>query len=54
MGVPRGVTGIPLVVPVAITGALVAGSALLGLVTGGVSARLALRASPAGAMRDAT
>jgi putative ABC transport system permease protein len=54
MGVPRGVTGIPLVVPVAITGALGAGSALLGLVAGGVSARLALRASPAGAMRDAT
>jgi putative ABC transport system permease protein len=51
MGVPQGVRGIPLVVPVAITLALPAGAAILALMAGAVTARLALRASPAQALR---
>jgi hypothetical protein len=51
MGVPEGVRGIPLVVPVAITFALPAGAAILALMAGAVTARLALRASPAQALR---
>ena len=46
VGVPDGVRGIPLVIPVAVTGGLLAGTALLGLAAGAVSARVALRASP--------
>ena len=46
VGVPDGVRGIPLVIPVAVTGGLLAGTALLGLAAGVVSARIALRASP--------
>ena len=45
-GVPDGVRGIPLVIPVAVTGGLLAGTALLGLAAGAVSARIALRGSP--------
>ena len=46
VGVPDGVRGIPLVVPAAITGGLLAGTVLLGLAAGAVSARIALRGSP--------
>ena len=51
IGVPEGVRGIPLVVPAAITAALLAGSAVLALAAGVVTARIALRATPASAMR---
>jgi putative ABC transport system permease protein len=47
MGVPRGVDGIDLVVPAALLAAMAGGAAVLGLAAGAVSARLALRASPA-------
>ena len=50
-GVPNGVRGIPLVVPAAVIGGLLAGTVALGLAAGAVTARLALRASPASAMR---
>ena len=46
IGVPDGVRGIPLVVPLAVTAGLLAGTALLGLAAGAVSARIALRGSP--------
>ena len=51
LGVPDGVRGIPLVVPAAITAGLLAGTLILAVATGAVSTRLALRASPAAAMR---
>jgi hypothetical protein len=51
MGVPHGVRGIPLIVPAAVAGSLAAGAAALGLAPGAVTTRLALRASPAAAMR---
>ena len=41
----------PLAVPVAITAGLLGGAALLALAAGAVTARFALRASPAAAMR---
>ena len=50
-GVPRGLTGFPLVVPLDLTAGLAAGAALLGLLAAIVATRLALRASPAEAMR---
>ena len=50
-GVPRGLTGFPLVVPLELTGGLAAGAAVLGLLAAAVTTRLALRASPAEAMR---
>ena len=50
-GVPRGVTGMPVAVPVALTAGLLGGAIVLGLLAGVVTARLALRASPAAAMR---
>jgi putative ABC transport system permease protein len=50
-GVPRGPTGLPLSVPLDLTGGLTAGAALLGLLAAAVTARLALRASPVEAMR---
>jgi putative ABC transport system permease protein len=50
-GVPRGVSGVPLAVPVLLTAGLAGGAALLGLAAGAVTARLALRATPAEAMR---
>jgi ABC-type antimicrobial peptide transport system permease subunit len=50
-GVPRGLTGFPLVVPPELTGGLVAGAAVLGLLAAAVTTRLALRASPVEAMR---
>ena len=50
-GVPRGVTGVPLAVPATLIGGLLAGTAVLGLLAGVVTSRLALRASPAEAMR---
>ena len=50
-GVPRGLTGVPLVVPLELTGGLAAGAAILGLLAAAVTTRLALRASPAEAMR---
>jgi putative ABC transport system permease protein len=50
-GVPRGLTGLPLSVPLDLTGGLMAGAALLGLLAAAVTARIALRASPADAMR---
>ena len=50
-GVPRGLTGFPLVVPLELTGGLAAGAAILGLLAAAVTTRLALRASPAEAMR---
>ena len=51
IGVPNGIRGIPLIVPVAAVGGLLMGTVGLGLATGAVAARLALRASPASAMR---
>ena len=51
-GVPRGVTGFPLVVPTQLAGGLVAGTAVLGLLAAAVATRLALRASPAEALRS--
>jgi putative ABC transport system permease protein len=50
-GVPRGLTGLPLSVPLEVTGGLTAGAAFLGVLTAAVTARLALRASPVEAMR---
>ena len=50
-GVPLGLTGIPLSVPVTLVAAVTAGAAALGLLAALVSTRLALRASPAAAMR---
>jgi putative ABC transport system permease protein len=50
-GVPAGVRGFPLVVPVTVIGGLLGGTAVLGLAAAAVSGRLALRASPAAAMR---
>jgi putative ABC transport system permease protein len=50
-GVPRGLTGFPLVVPVGLTVGLAAGAAVLGLLAATVTAQLALRASPAEGMR---
>ena len=50
-GVPDGVRGIPLVVPAAVMSGLLAGILILAVATGAVSTRLALRASPAAAMR---
>ena len=50
-GVPRGLTGFPLVVPLGLTVGLAAGAAVLGLLAACVTAQLALRASPAEAMR---
>jgi putative ABC transport system permease protein len=51
MGVPQGVRGIVLIVPLAGAGALLAGTAALALAAGLVTARIALRATPASAMR---
>jgi len=51
MGVPQGVRGIDLVVPVAGAGGLLAGTVALALAAGLVTARIALRATPAAAMR---
>ena len=50
-GVPRGITGVPLDVPLPLVGALATGAALLGLLTTVIITRSALRASPAEAMR---
>jgi putative ABC transport system permease protein len=50
-GVPAGVRGFPLVVPVTVIVGLLGGTAVLGLAAAAVSGRLALRASPAAAMR---
>ena len=50
-GVPRGITGVPLDVPLPLIGALGTGAAMLGLLAAAVTTRLALRASPAEAMR---
>ena len=52
LGVPDGVRGIPLVVPAAVAAGLLAGILILAVATGAVSTRLALRASPAAAMRS--
>jgi putative ABC transport system permease protein len=51
VGVPQGVRGIPRVVPPELAGGLPAGAALLGLLAAAVTARLALRATPATALR---
>ena len=50
-GVPRGLTGFPLVVPPALTVGLATGAVVLGLLAASVTTRLALRASPLEAMR---
>src|SRR3954469_16912110 len=50
-GVPRGLTGFGLAVPLELTGEFAAGAAVLGLLAAAVTTRLALRASPAEAMR---
>ena len=50
-GVPRSLTGVPIAVPVGMTAGLVGGAIALGLMAAVVTARLALRASPAEAMR---
>ena len=51
MGVPDGVTGVPLSVPVLLAGGALAAVAVLTLGAGAVTARLALRVPPAAAMR---
>jgi putative ABC transport system permease protein len=50
-GVPRGLSGVPIAVPLQLVTALAAGAAGLGLLAAVVTTRLALRASPAEAMR---
>ena len=50
-GVPQGLTGVPLSIPLTLIAALTAGAAALGLLAALVSTRLALRASPSEAMR---
>jgi hypothetical protein len=50
-GVSDGVRGIPLVVPTTVAGCLRAGAAVLGLAAAAITARIALRASPAAAKR---
>ena len=50
-GVPQGLTGVPLSIPLALIAALTTGAAALGLLAALVSTRLALRTSPAEAMR---
>jgi putative ABC transport system permease protein len=50
-GVPRGLTGFPLVVPLELVGGLAAGAAVLGLLAAALTTQLALRASPIEAMR---
>jgi putative ABC transport system permease protein len=50
-GVPRGITGVPLDVPLPLIGALMAGATVLGVLAAAVTTRLALRASPVEAMR---
>ena len=50
-GVPRGLTGVRLDVPLALMGELAAGAGVLGLLAAAVTTRLALRASPTEAMR---
>ena len=51
MGVPEGVRGIPIAVPSTLVVALAAGAAALAMAAGAVTARMALRATPAAAMR---
>jgi putative ABC transport system permease protein len=50
-GIPKGITGFPLVVPVELMAGLAAGAAVLGLLAVTVTARLARGVSPAEAMR---
>jgi putative ABC transport system permease protein len=50
-GVPRGITGESLSAPLPLIGGLVGGAVALGLLTSVVCARIAVRASPAEAMR---
>jgi putative ABC transport system permease protein len=50
-GVPRGLTGLQLVVPPELAGGLAVGALVLGLLAAAVTTRLALRASPLAAMR---
>ena len=50
-GVPRGVTGFPIAVPVELMTGLVGGAAALGVLAAVVTTRLAQRVSPAEAMR---
>ena len=51
VGVPDGVRGIPIVVPVVLAGGLCVGAVALALAAGGVAVRIALRVTPAGATR---
>ncbi len=51
MGVPEGVRGIELSVSATLVAGLAAGAALLGLAAGAVTARKAIRVTPAAAMR---
>ena len=51
IGVPKGVRGIELTVSVTLVAGLAAGAALLGLAAGAVTARKAIRVTPAAAMR---
>jgi putative ABC transport system permease protein len=50
-GVPRGVTGVPLTVPLPLVAALIAGAAVLGLLGAAVTTAFALRATPTEALR---
>ena len=50
-GVPSGIDGIPLSVPLTLVAAVVGGAVALGLVAGAISARLARRTPPSAAMR---
>ncbi len=51
-GIPDGLTGVPLAVPVPIVAGITLGAAVLGLLAALVATRIALRTSPAEAMRE--
>ena len=51
-GIPDGLTGVPLAVPVPLVAGITAGAAALGLLAALVATRIALRTSPAEAMRE--
>ncbi len=51
-GIPSGLTGVPLAVPVPLVAGITVGAAVLGLLAALVATRIALRTSPAEAMRE--
>ena len=53
-GIPDGLTGVPLAIPVPLVAGITVGAAVLGLLAALVATRIALRTSPAEAMREHT